>query len=68
MYKFVNQKEFTVSEAAELLGVSAKTLRRWDEEGKLKPRRTEGNQRRYDLEDLRPLLEQKAKRKIRYDL
>lgn len=44
-----------IQEAAEFLGVSAQTLRRWEREGKLIPdERTEGNRRRYDLAKLRP--------------
>jgi len=42
-----NQPLFTVSQAAELLGVSSKTLRRWDEKGILPSLRTTGGQRRY---------------------
>lgn len=37
----------TVQEAARLLGVSTKTLRRWDQAGKFIAQRTVGNQRRY---------------------
>ena len=37
-----------VGDAAEYLGVSISTLRRWETEGKLIPERTAGNQRRYD--------------------
>ncbi|MDQ2821343.1 MAG: IS607 family transposase [Pseudomonadota bacterium] len=40
--------------AATALGVSTSTLRRWDVTGKLKPPRTEGGQRRYDLAVLMP--------------
>ena len=36
-----------VSEFAEMIGVSASTLRRWESEGKLVPERTLGNQRIY---------------------
>src|SRR3954454_4120013 len=44
-----------VAEAADLLGVSANTLRRWEREGKLAAdERTEGNQRRYRLSSIRP--------------
>ncbi|MDJ0717901.1 MAG: helix-turn-helix domain-containing protein, partial [Prochloraceae cyanobacterium] len=32
----------TVKEAAELLGVSTKTIRRWEEEGKITATRTPG--------------------------
>lgn len=46
----------TISEAAKELGVSKKTLRRWELQGKIKPERTEGQHRRYDLAQLRPLV------------
>ena len=42
--------------AAEMLGVSTSTLRRWDASGILTPQRTEGGQRRYDMAALRPEL------------
>ncbi|MBN1485288.1 MAG: helix-turn-helix domain-containing protein, partial [Chloroflexia bacterium] len=38
-----------ISQAAHILGVSRKTLRRWDQEGKLPAERTLGGHRRYDL-------------------
>ncbi|PIS14646.1 hypothetical protein COT64_01605, partial [Candidatus Shapirobacteria bacterium CG09_land_8_20_14_0_10_39_12] len=41
------QKLFTIQQAADFLGVSTKTLRRWDKSGRLLPQRTAGNQRRY---------------------
>jgi putative resolvase len=48
-------KLLTVADAAELLGVSGNTLRRWEREGRLIPdERTEGNQRRYRLSSIRP--------------
>jgi hypothetical protein len=46
----------TISEAARELGVSAKTLRRYEERGLLKPIRTMGGQRRYYLSSLQELL------------
>jgi excisionase family DNA binding protein len=48
MNKFVS-----ISTAAQALGVSASTLRRWEASGRLTPLRTEGGQRRYDLAALR---------------
>jgi DNA-binding transcriptional MerR regulator len=39
----------TIGEAARELGVSTKTLRRYEERGLLKPIRTMGGQRRYYL-------------------
>ena len=41
-----------VSDAAKYLGVSTSTMRRWEDEGKLIPIRTVGNQRRYDTDIL----------------
>ncbi|NEP85091.1 MAG: IS607 family transposase [Okeania sp. SIO3B3] len=42
----------TVSQAAELLGVSTKTIRRWETEGRIKSIRTEGGHRRFAITDL----------------
>ena len=49
MKKFVS-----IGTAAQALGVSTSTLRRWEASGRLTPVRTEGGQRRYDLAALRP--------------
>jgi len=44
---------YQIREAAEKLGVSIDTLRRWEKEGKLKPTcRTKGGHRRYSIADL----------------
>src|SRR3989338_2836436 len=40
-------KLLSIQEAANILGVSTKTLRRWEKKGILIPIRTSGNQRRY---------------------
>ncbi|PTL59369.1 MerR family transcriptional regulator [Paraconexibacter algicola] len=42
----------TVSAAAEYLGVSAATVRRWERSGDLVAYRTPGGQRRFDPADL----------------
>ena len=47
-------KLISISEAAERLGISPTTLRRWEESGKLIPERTQGNQRRYRLSQIEP--------------
>ena len=48
-------KFLTIHEAADLLGVSPQTLRRWERAGKITcAHRTKGNQRRYDITLLRP--------------
>lgn len=60
------RKYVTIHVAAEALGVSTSTLRRWEASGRLVPERTGGNQRRYDLSKIRPEMfraEQKEQRK-----
>lgn len=55
-----------IGDAAEALGVSITTLRRWEAEGRLAAEHTAGGHRRYDLAKLRPELfraEDKSKRK-----
>jgi len=44
--------KLTISQAAKIKGVSTKTLRRWEEQGKLIPERTANGHRRYDLSQL----------------
>lgn len=46
----------SISKAADILGVSITTLRRWDAEGKLKAERTPAGHRRYDVRKLNQLL------------
>ena len=51
----MSRKLVPIHEAAEALGVSAQTLRRWEREGRLVPdERTAGGRRRYDLARLKP--------------
>jgi putative resolvase len=45
--------KISITEAARILGVHVTTLRRWDEEGKLKADRTPAGHRRYDLDALK---------------
>ena len=47
-----NPKWLRVQQAADLLGVSSNTIRRWTDFGKLTCRRTPGGQRRFLLHDL----------------
>lgn len=42
----------TIKQAGDLIGVSTKTLRRWEVEGRIKSIRTKGNHRRYDVSAL----------------
>lgn len=46
--------------ACELLGVSRKTLLRWEDEGKLNPRRLHGGHRRYWLHEIRAVISYSA--------
>lgn len=53
-----NRKEssfYTVSQAAKILGISAKTLRRWDRSGKVKIQRDRLGNRAFDGEDIEAL-------------
>ncbi|HAC65845.1 MAG TPA: IS607 family transposase [Cyanothece sp. UBA12306] len=45
-------KLLTIRQAAELLGVSTKTIRRWEQEGKMKATRTVGGHRRFKISEL----------------
>ena len=51
-----------VGEAAELLGVSVDTLRRWTASGRLRMRRSEGGQRLVALADIRRLQEERRQK------
>jgi molybdopterin-binding protein len=44
-----------IGEAAELLGLSADTLRRWEESGKIRVRRSKGGQRLLSVAEVRRL-------------
>jgi len=45
-------KLISIQEAADLLSVSKKTLRRWDDDGILKSIKTSGGHRRYNIDDI----------------
>ena len=51
------QRFFNVSEAADFLGVSAASLRKWSDEGLVPVYRTPGGQRRFSAGDLEAFLE-----------
>ena len=51
-----SQRFLNVSEAAEFLGVSAASLRKWSDQGLVPVYRTPGGQRRYSPEDLEQFL------------
>ena len=49
-------KLYNISKAAEILGVTPKTLRVWDKENKLKPILTSGGHRRYRESDINKII------------
>ena len=51
------QRFLNVSEAAEYLGVSAASLRKWSDEGLVPVYRTPGGQRRFSADDLEAFLD-----------
>jgi len=50
-----------VGRAAEMLGVSIETLRRWETEGRLRMARSDGGQRLVAVEDVARLLDERRK-------
>lgn len=52
---------FSIKEAADSLGVSVSTLRRWEKEGKITSTKTSGGHRRYTIEDLSSSKRSKSK-------
>ena len=50
-----------VGQAAEMLGVSVETLRRWETEGRLRMERSEGGQRLIDIDEVSRLLSERRK-------
>jgi molybdopterin-binding protein len=50
-----------VGHAAEMLGVSVETLRRWEQEGRLRMDRSEGGQRLVPLEEITRLLAERRR-------
>ncbi|HYM83244.1 MAG TPA: helix-turn-helix transcriptional regulator [Candidatus Dormibacteraeota bacterium] len=50
-----------VGQAAEMLGVSVETLRRWEADGRLRTERTGGNQRLVDLAEVARLLAERRR-------
>ncbi|MCL2201108.1 MAG: IS607 family transposase [Oscillospiraceae bacterium] len=65
----MSTKEMSITEFAETLGVIPDTVRRWEREGEIKPKRTSGGHRRYTQQDVYDILgtpETIQKRKIIY--
>jgi molybdopterin-binding protein len=53
-----------VGRAAEMLGVSVETLRRWESEGRLRMERSKGGQRLVAIEDVSRLLDQRRQASV----
>jgi molybdopterin-binding protein len=53
-----------VGQAAEMLGVSVETLRRWEAEGRVQMTRSEGGQRLVDVDQVSRLLDERRKASI----
>jgi len=56
-----DEASLRIGEAAEMLGVSVETVRRWGTEGRLALVRTAGNQRRVSVESVHKLAEQRRR-------
>jgi excisionase family DNA binding protein len=63
----MTNKFYSIQEAADILRVSTKTLRRWDQRGRFVPTRTAGNQRRYTREQIQEFKSQNSKAKIKVE-
>jgi molybdopterin-binding protein len=50
-----------VGQAAEMLGVTVETLRRWETDGRLRMERSEGGQRLIDIDEVSRLLNERRK-------
>jgi molybdopterin-binding protein len=50
-----------VGQAAEMLGVTVETLRRWEADGRLAMERSEGGQRRIEMDEVARLLAERRK-------
>ena len=53
-----------VGQAAEMLGVSVETLRRWEAEGRLRMTRSDGGQRLVDVDQVSRLLDERRRSSI----
>jgi len=56
-----DQPHIRIGQAAEMLGVSVETVRRWETEGRLNVERTEGGQRRVSLSEVTRLLAERRR-------
>jgi molybdopterin-binding protein len=56
-----NDARVRVGHAAEMLGVSVETLRRWEQEGRLRMDRSDGGQRLVPIEEITRLLSERRR-------
>ena len=63
--KEIENNVLSIQEAARIIGVSTKTLRRWEDKGVLIPGRTKGGHRRYDYDNVLSFKAGKRARKKR---
>ena len=58
------EKHYTMKEASKILGVTVKTLQRWDKEGKIRCIRTVGGRRRIPESEIKRILGLREERKV----
>ena len=58
------EKHYTMKEASKILGVTVKTLQRWDKEGKIRCIRTAGGRRRIPESEIKRILGLREERKV----
>jgi molybdopterin-binding protein len=58
------EETYRIGEAAEVLGVRVETLRRWERDGRLKTRRTQGGQRRVPAGEVARILRERRPQAI----
>jgi excisionase family DNA binding protein len=59
-----SQKTYSIKEAANLLNISAQTIRRWEKEGRIKTKRTQGRHRYFTYKDIQAIRDIKLQPKI----
>jgi molybdopterin-binding protein len=57
-----SQRQVRIGQAAEILGVSIETLRRWETDGRLRTTRTTGGQRTVDLDEVQRVRSRSTRR------
>ena len=62
------KKMISIAKAAEMIGVTPKTLRVWDKESVLKPLKTPKGHRRYNIEDINNLMNNDVANNISIDM